>query len=68
MAAVLESVDADRATVLVTHGDAMRMALAHLAGRAPQDAEWVEVSNGAVARVAGDGAVTWLGRSAPPGQ
>ena len=63
MAAVLAATDRDRATVLVTHGDAMRLAIAHLthlAGREPQQAAWVAVPNGAVARVA-DGGVRWLG-------
>jgi probable phosphoglycerate mutase len=46
-------------TVLVSHGDAIRAAVAHLTGVAPQDAPWVDVANGAVARV--DGAITWLG-------
>ena len=46
-------------TVLVSHGDAIRAAVAHLTGVAPQDAPWVEVANGAVARV--DRAITWLG-------
>jgi probable phosphoglycerate mutase len=45
--------------VLVSHGDAIRAALAHLEGEPPHAAEWVEVPNGAVARF--DGAVTWLG-------
>jgi broad specificity phosphatase PhoE len=46
-------------TVLVSHGDAIRAAIAHLTGVAPHEAPWVEVANGAVARV--DGAITWLG-------
>jgi probable phosphoglycerate mutase len=46
-------------TVLVSHGDAIRAAVAHLTGVALHEAPWVEVANGAVARV--DGAVTWLG-------
>lgn len=45
-------------TVLVSHGDAIRAAVAHLTGVAPHEAPWVEVANGAVARV--DGAITWL--------
>lgn len=45
-------------TVLVSHGDAIRAAVAHLTGVAPHEVPWVEVANGAVARV--DGAVTWL--------
>ena len=46
-------------TVLVSHGDAIRAAVAHLTGVAPHEAPWVEVTNGAVARV--DGPITWLG-------
>ena len=45
--------------VLVSHGDAIRVAVAHLNGTAPHEAPWVDVPNGAVARVA-DGTVTWL--------
>jgi broad specificity phosphatase PhoE len=61
LAAVLTEVaELDRGvTVLVSHGDAIRAAVAHLTGAAPHDASWLEVANGAVARV--DGAVTWLG-------
>lgn len=46
-------------TVLVSHGDAIRAALAHLGGVAPHEAPWVEVANGGVARL--DGGITWLG-------
>lgn len=49
----------DHASVLVSHGDAIRMALAHLTGHAPHDAPWVDVPNGAVARIL-DGTATWL--------
>jgi len=45
-------------TILVSHGDAIRAAIAHLAGVLPHQAPWVEVPNGAVARV--DDGVTWL--------
>jgi probable phosphoglycerate mutase len=60
LAAVLTEVAAHDAgvTVLVSHGDAIRSALAHLTGVAPHEAPWVEVANGAVARV--DRAITWL--------
>jgi 2,3-bisphosphoglycerate-dependent phosphoglycerate mutase len=44
--------------VVVSHGDAIRSALAHLAGTPPQEAPWVEVANGSVVRV--DDEVTWL--------
>ncbi len=46
------------ATDLVSHGDAIRAALAHLAGIPPQEAPWVEVGNGAVARVEESGSRT----------
>ena len=46
-------------TVLVSHGDAIRAAVAHLTGVAPHEAPWIGVANGAVARV--DGEITWLG-------
>jgi probable phosphoglycerate mutase len=59
MAAVLDEVDRSVATVLVSHGDAIRAAVAHLRGEAPHRAAWVEVPNGAVARWADE--VTWLG-------
>jgi len=68
MAAVLDDVDRSRVTVLVSHGDAIRAAVALLDGTDPHRAEWVEVPNGAVARV--DGTVSWLGSdvsSAPGG-
>lgn len=61
LAAVLSEVAEDRGsvTVLVSHGDAIRSAVSHLMGVAPHEAPWVEVANGAVARV--DGSITWLG-------
>lgn len=46
--------------VLVSHGDAIRTAVAQVTGHAPHEAPWVDVPNGAVARVL-DGTVTWLG-------
>ena len=51
--------DGDDVTVLVSHGDAIRAAVAHLTGVAPHEAPWVEVANGAGARV--DTTITWLG-------
>lgn len=45
--------------VLVSHGDAIRVAVAHLAGHAPHEAPWVDVPNGAVARIV-DGTLCWL--------
>ncbi|MGN6722029.1 MAG: histidine phosphatase family protein [Marmoricola sp.] len=59
MTAVLSDLSPDRVHVLVSHGDAIRVALAHLHGQEPNQAPWVEVPNGAVARF--DGALTWLG-------
>lgn len=58
MADVLAEVDTEAPTVLVSHGDAIRCALAHLRGQSMTDAPWVEVSNGAVARF--DGEIGWL--------
>jgi probable phosphoglycerate mutase len=58
MGAVLDGLDGDTATVLVSHGDAIRAAVAHLRGEDAHEATWIEVQNGAVARI--DGAVTWL--------
>lgn len=66
MAAVLdEARSADRLTVLVSHGDAIRAAISHVTGgfriAGPQPAtvaEWVDVPNGAVARIDDD--LRWL--------
>lgn len=58
MAAVLADVDPTVVTVLVSHGDAIRAAVAHWSGHPPTEAPWAEVPNGAVARL--DEAVTWL--------
>ena len=57
---VLDTVDPNVVTVLVSHGDAIRAAVAHLAGHSPSTAPWVDVPNGAVAKVA-DRTVSWLG-------
>jgi broad specificity phosphatase PhoE len=59
MAAAVDSVDRSVVTVLVSHGDAIRAAVAHLAGIAVSDAPWADVRNGAVARVTDQG-VRWL--------
>ncbi len=59
MAAVMAEVDRRQVVVLVSHGDAIRAAVAHVSGVAAGEAPWVEVPNGAVARV-GCG-ITWLG-------
>jgi len=55
---VLDDVVRDRSAVVVSHGDAIRSAVAHLEGHSMTDAPWVEVPNGSIARW--DGAVTWL--------
>lgn len=59
VAEVVDTVDPSAVTVLVSHGDAMRAAVAHLAGHSPAAAPWVEVPNGAVAKVSG-GRLSWL--------
>jgi probable phosphoglycerate mutase len=56
---VVNAVEPAGVTVLVSHGDAIRAAIAHLAGVAPQEAPWVDVPNGAVARLVA-GVVVWL--------
>ncbi|GAB3667526.1 2,3-diphosphoglycerate-dependent phosphoglycerate mutase GpmB [Nocardioides korecus] len=58
MGAALEHHRVGGVSVLVSHGDAIRAVVARLAGVLPHEAPWVEVPNGAVARVL-DG-VTWL--------
>ncbi len=58
MAAVLDELDGDASTILVSHGDAIRAAVAYLRGDAAHEAEWIEVPNGAVARI--DDTITWL--------
>ena len=58
MAAAIADHRAAGVTILVSHGDAIRAAIAHLDGVLPHQAPWVEVPNGAVARV--DQGVTWL--------
>lgn len=59
IAEVIDAVDPATVTVLVSHGDAIRAAVAHVVGVAPHEAPWVDVPNGAVARVAA-GALRWL--------
>jgi probable phosphoglycerate mutase len=59
IAAVLSCIDRARVTTLVSHGDAIRVAVAHAAGLEPHRAPWVDVPNGAVARIVGTEA-TWL--------
>jgi probable phosphoglycerate mutase len=60
ISAVLRSVDPTVVTVLVSHGDAIRTAIAYLDGVKPHEAAWVDVPNGSVARI--DDGITWLGR------
>lgn len=64
MGAVLEDLSPTGVSILVSHGDAIRAAVAYLNGVKPHESDWVEVPNGAVARV--DGTITWLGTSYPP--
>jgi probable phosphoglycerate mutase len=58
MVACLTELDDEQVHVVVSHGDAIRAAIAHARDEAAHEATWVEVPNGAVARI-GD-AVTWL--------
>ncbi|WP_297737422.1 histidine phosphatase family protein [Nocardioides sp.] len=58
VAAVLDEVDPGAPTVFVSHGDAIRSAIAHLLGQSATDAPWVPVPNGSVARF--DGNLSWL--------
>jgi probable phosphoglycerate mutase len=60
--AALDAIDRAAVTVLVSHGDAIRAAVARLAALHANEAPWLEVPNGAVARVR-DGGVAWLGHS-----
>jgi len=60
MGAALSDFDCGTATVLVSHGDAIRSAVAYLQGMKPHEAPWVDVTNGAVARIDDD--LTWLGQ------
>ncbi len=60
MAAVLgETLEpaADEPVILISHGDAMLHAVAHLEGHKTHEAAWVEVGNGAVLRVGAS--LTW---------
>lgn len=58
MADILADVSREPGWVLVSHGDAMRAAAAALHGFRPHQAPFVEVPNGAVARVGGT--LAWL--------
>lgn len=67
LAAVLaEAGSGDGTTVLVTHGDAMQVLLAHLRGETPGRLDGSDITNGAVARITGD--VTWLHDRVPARQ
>lgn len=57
-AAAFDSLRPTCVNVVVTHGDAIRALLAYLDGVAPNEAPWVAIPNGAVARF--DGELTWL--------
>lgn len=58
LVAILCELDPAVPTVLVSHGDTIRSAVAHLEGHSVTDAPWVEVPNGSVARY--DGELSWL--------
>jgi len=60
MGAVLSEIDPDTVTVLVSHGDSIRAAIAYLQGVQPNESTWVDVPNGAVARITD--AITCLGQ------
>lgn len=55
IASILGELVPGRRTVLVSHGDAIRAALAQIAGMDPVAAPWVPVPNGAVFRVRAGG-------------
>jgi len=57
MVAALSDLEPGAAHVLVSHGDSIRAAIAHVRGEAANEASWVEVPNGSVARI--DAEVTW---------
>ncbi len=59
LGAVLSDLDRGTISVLVSHGDAIRSAVAYLQGMKPHEAPWVDVANGAVARIDDD--LRWLG-------
>lgn len=58
MVEALGQLGGDSAHVVVSHGDAIRAAIASIKGEAAHDAAWVEVPNGAVARVSDS--IEWL--------
>jgi probable phosphoglycerate mutase len=58
MAGVIAERDAAELTVLVSHGDAIRTAIAHLTGTGAHQAPWFDVANGSVARFTDE--LAWL--------
>jgi 2,3-bisphosphoglycerate-dependent phosphoglycerate mutase len=58
MAGVIADRDVRELTVLVSHGVAIRAAIAHLTGTPPHDTPWVDVANGSVARLTDE--IAWL--------
>lgn len=66
LVALLSGLDPAVPTVLVSHGDSIRSAVAHLEGHSMTGAPWVEVSNGSIARY--DGSISWLEHTARVGR
>jgi 2,3-bisphosphoglycerate-dependent phosphoglycerate mutase len=65
VAQALAGLDPGQVTVVVSHGDTIKLALAHLQGVGPNRARGFEVANGAVARIGPYDTVTWLASPAP---
>ncbi|HWU31918.1 MAG TPA: histidine phosphatase family protein [Marmoricola sp.] len=63
MARALDDLAPDQVHIVVSHGDAIRAAIARFRGEAAQDASWLEVANGAVARVTER--IEWLNLPVP---
>lgn len=59
MADALTAIDSDQVTVLVSHGDAMRSAITELTITDGDRSTWIDIPNGAVAKVTGK-QVVWL--------
>lgn len=60
IATALADLEPDRVTVLVSHGDAIRAAVAHLHRLEPHQAPWVAIANGAVLAVSPGPTLRWL--------
>jgi broad specificity phosphatase PhoE len=60
MAAAMAELASEETVVAVSHGDAIRAAIATHTGHRPGDGFWVDVPNGAVAQLAAGGSVRWL--------